>query len=101
MIGTPLTQVVAQRFQPGDDEPAPGAEQYARRVHILLSAMWGVGLLIEVGVRLVLIARLSVDVAAGVTSIVSWTTVGLLMADTFAIGGRAHARWEQRSAVQG
>jgi len=103
VIGTPLTQVVAERFRPADDEDTdePGAQAYRRRVHILLSAMWGVGLLIEVAARLVIIARVSVDVANGVTSIVSWATIGVLMAATFAIGGRAHARWEQRSAVQG
>jgi hypothetical protein len=101
VVGTPLTQVVAERFQPADDEPEPGEEQYARRVHILLSAMWGVGLLIEVAVRLAVISRVSVDVANGVTSIISWTTVGVLMAATFALGARAHTRWEQRSARQG
>ncbi|HTI78281.1 MAG TPA: VC0807 family protein [Mycobacterium sp.] len=101
VVGTPLTQVVAQRFQPVDDEPEPGEEQYVRRVHVLLSAMWGIGLLIEVGVRLVAISRLSVDVANGVTSVISWATIGVLMAASFWIGGRAHARWEQRAAPQG
>ena len=37
----------------------------------------------------------------GVTSVVSWATIGLLMVATFVVGGRAHARWEQRSAAQG
>jgi hypothetical protein len=101
VVGTPLTQVVAERFQPADDEPEPGEEQYARRVHILLSAMWGIGLLIEVAVRLAVISRVSVDVANGVTSVISWATIGLLLAATFWIGGRAHTRWEQRSVRQG
>lgn len=101
VVGTPLTQLVAERFRSADDEPEPGEEQYVRRVHILLSAMWGVGLLIEVAVRLAVISRVSVDVANGVTSVISWATVGVLMAATFGIGARAHARWEQRSARQG
>jgi hypothetical protein len=46
VVGRPLTQVVAERFNP-DLEPAePGAEDFRRKAHILLSAMWGVGLLI-------------------------------------------------------
>jgi hypothetical protein len=70
-------------------------------VHILLSAMWGIGLLIEVAVRLAVISRVSVDVANGVTSVISWATIGLLLVATFWIGGRAHTRWEQRSVRQG
>jgi hypothetical protein len=101
LVGRPLTQVVAERFRQHEPEHDPDAERYRRRTHILLSAMWGLGLLIEVGIRLAVIARLSVDVANGVTSIVSWVTVGLLMVATFVIGGRARARWEQRSALQG
>jgi hypothetical protein len=103
VVGIPLTQVVAERFRPSDDEDddEPGAERYRRRVHILLSAIWGVGLLVEVAVRLVIISRVSVDVANGVTSIVSWVTIGVLMVTTFTIGGRARARWEQRSVAQG
>jgi uncharacterized membrane protein len=100
VLGTPLTQVVAERFRPSEPEQGPDAERYRRRTHILLSAMWGVGLLIEVGIRLAVIARLSVDVANGVTSIVSWVTIGLLMVATFVIGGRARARWEQRRALR-
>lgn len=101
VVGTPLTQVVAERFAPDDDEPEPGAEAYRRRAHILLSAMWGVGLLVEVAARLVIISRVSVDVANGVLSAVSWGTVGLLIAATFLVGRKLAARWEQRGAPQG
>ena len=52
VVGTPLPQVVAERFKPDDDEPEPGAEAYRRKAHILLSAMWGIGLLIEVAVEI-------------------------------------------------
>ena len=101
VIGTPLTQVVAERFKPTDEEPIPGAREYRRRAHILLSAMWGVGLLVEVGVRLIVISRVSVDVANGALSAISWGTVGILIAATVLVGRRLAARWEQRSASQG
>jgi hypothetical protein len=101
LVGTPLTQVVAARFKPQDDEPEPGAQQYTRKAHILLSAMWGIGLLVEVGVRLVVISRVSVDVANGLLSAISWGTVGILIAATILVGRRLGARWEQRTAAQG
>lgn len=101
VVGTPLTQVVAERFAPEDEEQEPGADEYRRRAHILLSAMWGVGLLIEVGVRLTVISRVSIDVANGLLSAISWGTVGLLIAATILVGRRLGARWEQRRARQG
>ena len=100
-VGTPLTQVVAERFKPDDDEQEPGADAYRRKAHVLLSAMWGIGLLVEVGVRLLVISRVSVDVANGVLSAISLGTVGILIAATFLIGRRLGARWEQRTAPQG
>ena len=63
--------------------------------------MWGCGLLVEVAVRLAVISRLSVDVANGVTSLISWTTMGVLMVATFVIAGAARRRREQRSSSQG
>ena len=61
VIGTPLTQVVAERF----------------------------------------ISQVSVDVANGALSAISWGTVGILIAATVLVGRRLAARWEQRSASQG
>jgi hypothetical protein len=102
VVGTPLTQVVAERFKPALDEPeAPGAREYRRKAHILFSAMWGVGLLVEVGMRLAVISRVSVDLANGVVSAISWGTVGLLTVATMLVGRRLAARWEQRSTAQG
>ena len=100
VVGTPLTQVVAERVKP-DDEPEPGAEAYRRKAHVLLSAMWGIGLLAEVGVRLVVISRVSVDVANGLLSAISLGTVGILIVATILVGRRLGARWEQRTASQG
>jgi uncharacterized membrane protein len=101
LVGTPLTQVVAERFTPTDDEPEPGAEEFRRKVHVLLSAMWGAGLLLEVAVRLLVISRVSVDVANGLLSAISLGTVGLLIAATILVGRKLRARWEQRSPAQG
>lgn len=101
IVGTPLTQVVAERFNSADDEAGAGAKRHIRRAHILLSAMWGLGLLAEVGARLVVISRVSVDVANGVLSAISLGTLGLLIAATIVIGRLLRARGEQRRARQG
>jgi hypothetical protein len=93
VIGTPLTQVVAERVRPADEQPEPAEQLAHRRVHVLLSAMWGAGLLLEVAVRLVVIARLSVDAANGVTTAISLSTTGLLILATIVVTRRARARW--------
>jgi uncharacterized membrane protein len=99
LVGTPLTQVVAERFRPEHTEPA--TDELRRKIHISLSAMWGVGLLIEVAVRLIIISRASVDVANGLVSVTSLGTVGVLIGVTIAVGRKAPARWEQSSPAQG
>ena len=55
--------------------------------------MWGTGLLLEVAVRLVVISRLSVDTANGVTTVISLSTTGLLILATMVVVRRARARW--------
>ena len=72
-VGTPLTQVVGERFRKtARTPPRPSTTPHRRRrTHILLSAMWGIGLLVEVAIRLVVIANLSVDVANGVNSAIT------------------------------
>jgi uncharacterized membrane protein len=90
VIGTPFTQVVGERFRK-PDEAAPTAEQAARirRVHVRLSAMWGIGLLVEVAIRLVVIAHFSVDVANGVNSAITLPVIGVLVLATIIVGRRA------------
>jgi uncharacterized membrane protein len=92
-VGTPLTRVVAERVHPAGDESDPDDEGLRRRLHVLLSAMWGTSLLVEVGVRLVVISKLSVDAANGVNTVISLSTVGLLFLATVVIARRATARW--------
>ena len=90
VIGTPLTQVVGDRFQtPG--APDPGDVRRRRRIHVQLSAMWGIGLLIEVAVRLVVIANVSVDVANGVNSAITLPIIGLLVLATAIVTRRAQS----------
>jgi hypothetical protein len=96
VVGTPLTQIVSERVQTGEQDTGPAAVAYRRRVHILLSAMWGIGLLLGTALHLAVIFCTSVDVANAVTSVLSLTTTGLLMVATFLIGKRAAARWAAR-----
>ncbi|BBX82817.1 hypothetical protein MAUB_06900 [Mycolicibacterium aubagnense] len=99
VIGTPLTQVVAERVETEGQDPGPAAVAYRRRVHILLSAMWGIGLIVGTGVQLVVIFSTSVDVANGVNSVFSLATTAALMTATFIISKRARGRWEERELL--
>jgi hypothetical protein len=101
VIGKPLTQVVSERVQPDSDEPEPDEEDFKHRLHVQLSAMWGIGLLISMLVSLAIIFSLSVDVANGVNTVVSLSLMAVLLAATFWIGWRARVRREQRSLTQG
>ncbi|MUL49124.1 hypothetical protein FZI85_05090 [Mycobacterium sp. CBMA293] len=94
VIGTPLTQVVAERVETEGQDTGSAAVAYRRRVHILLSAMWGVGLIVGTGVQVAIIFATSVDVANAVTTVFSLATTAALMAATFVISKRARARWE-------
>lgn len=59
-----------------------------RRIHVQLSAMWGIGLLIEVLIRLVVIDHLSVDAANGVNSAITLPVIGALVLATVLVGRR-------------
>ncbi|WP_232006204.1 VC0807 family protein [Mycobacterium sp. 852013-50091_SCH5140682] len=94
-IGTPLTQIVAERVRViSDENPEPGEAEFKRRVNVSLSAMWGIGLLIGTLISLVIIFSLSVDVANGVNTIVSLAFTALLMVVTIVMAKRARARWD-------
>lgn len=101
VIGKPLTQVVSERVQRDDDEPEPGTEAFLHRLHVQLSAMWGIGLLLGMLISLAIIFSLTIDVAKGVNTVVSLSLIAVLMAATFWFGGRARKKWEQRRATQG
>ena len=96
VLGRPLTQVVAERVQP-DDAPESadtGAAAFRRRIHVLLSAMWGVGLLVGTGLSLGIIYSFSVDVGKGLNTAVSLAVIGILILLTIVIAKRARARWQ-------
>jgi hypothetical protein len=104
VIGKPLTQVVSERVR-RNDAPEPGEEAYERRVHVLLSAMWGIGLLVGMLISLAIIFSLSIDVAKGVNTVASLALIAVLMAVTFWYGHRARNKWdsleEQKRIAQG
>jgi uncharacterized membrane protein len=90
VVGTPLTQVVGERFRkPEDGVPTVDEAKRIRRIHVRLSAMWGVGLLVEVAIRLVVIADFSVDAANGVNSAITLPVIGLLVLATIVVTRRA------------
>jgi intracellular septation protein A len=88
VVGTPLTQVVGDRFGAAEDDPNAEDARHRRRIHVQLSAMWGIGLLLEVVIRLVVIETLSVDTANGVNSAITLVVIGLLVLATVVIGRR-------------
>jgi hypothetical protein len=100
VVGRPLTQIVAERVQSQQETSGPGAAEYRRRVHVLLSAMWGVGLIVSAAIHLAVIYSTSVDVANAATSVLSLASTGLLMTATVVIANRARKRWEQRATVE-
>ena len=96
-IGKPLTKVIAERVCPVGDEDEPGEAEFKHRVHILLSAMWGIGMVLH----LIVIFTLPVDVANAVGTAMSLVLTALFITATVAVVRRARARWEQRSPAQG
>ena len=62
--------------------------------------MWGIGLLVEVAIRLVVIANLSVDVANGVNSAISLPVIGLLVVATVVVTRRAQSRRHLRGMTR-
>ncbi|MGV9799313.1 VC0807 family protein [Mycobacterium sp. NPDC003449] len=98
LIGRPLTQIVGERVHPVRDTPQPGEREYIRRAHILLSAMWGVGLLIGTVGGLAIIFSLPVDAANAVNTVFTLALIGVLMVATFVIGKRAAIRWANQEA---
>ena len=66
-------------------------------MHILLSAMWGIGMVLH----LIVIFTLPVDVANAVGTAMSLVLMAIFITATVAVVRRARARWEQRSPAQG
>jgi hypothetical protein len=80
--GRPLTLSAQQSFQPRRAREL--TEEYAgdpmvRRGHRVASTVWGVGLLVEATVRVVLVYALPIDVMVGVSTGLTVVTFGLLI----------------------
>ncbi|WP_319435791.1 VC0807 family protein [Mycobacterium sp. RTGN5] len=88
VVGTPLTQVVGDRFQAAGDDPNAAEASDRLRIHVQLSAMWGIGLLLEVAIRLAVIHTVSVDTANGINSVITLVVIGLLVLATVIVGRR-------------
>lgn len=96
-VGKPLTQIVSDRVQPAHDEQgasSPGEREFKHRVHVALSAMWGIGLLVGMAVSLVIIFGMPVDVANAVNTVVSLGLTAVLIVATVLVAKRARAKWE-------
>lgn len=91
LVGTPLTQVVSDRFRSAQANESALDSARRRRIHVRLSAMWGVGLLLEVAVRLAVIETVSVDTANGVNSVITLVVIGLLVLATAIVARRTAA----------
>ena len=68
LVGKPMTQFVAARFMPAAAEHTPTAALHA--LHIRLSAVVGVGLVIQVAILLSIIFTFPFDVANGLVNVV-------------------------------
>ena len=68
LVGKPMTQFVAARFMPAATEHTPTAAIHA--LHIRLSAVVGVGLVIQVAILLGIIFTFPFDVANGLVNVV-------------------------------
>ncbi|AQT79084.1 hypothetical protein B1R94_07050 [Mycolicibacterium litorale] len=90
-VGTPLTQVVSDRFRPTEANESVMEARHRRRIHLLLSATWGIGLLLEVAVRLAVIEAFSVDTANGVNSVITLAVIALLVLATAVTARRTAA----------
>jgi hypothetical protein len=83
--------VIAERVRP-DDEDEPGEAEFKHPVHILLSAMWGIGLLIGMVFHLIVILTPPVDVANAVGTAVSLVLTALFITATVVVArGRGPA----------
>ncbi|OLP01179.1 hypothetical protein BVU76_16720 [Mycolicibacterium porcinum] len=96
-LGKPLTQIISERVgaTADDDTSTPGEAAFRRRVHVSLSAMWGIGLLIGMFISLAIIFSLPTDVANGVNTVVSLAFTALLMLMTIVVAKRARAGGER------
>ncbi|MCE7012153.1 hypothetical protein LWC34_56495 [Kibdelosporangium philippinense] len=86
VVGKPLAYLAYHRATGGD------LDKKHERVMRLVSAVWGVGLLLEATVRAVLAYQLPVSTMVGVSTGLSIGTIALLLLITIQVAKRARAR---------
>ena len=85
VVGRPVLYALMRRFNAGNAELLARWDQRwrgtpgFRRIFVLTSLVWGVGLLAEALIRIVLIYLLPVDVMAGVSTVLQLATIVLLV----------------------
>jgi hypothetical protein len=92
--GRPMVWHAAARFQPAERERFDrlwlGSPEF-RRLFRTLTAVWGVGMLVEAAARVVVAYTLPVDTAAGLSQVLRFAAMALLVLWTFATVRRRHA----------
>ncbi|MFR9768060.1 VC0807 family protein [Nocardia sp. SC052] len=85
-FGKPLTYYAARRVMATGDlaviEHTYRTNGLARRTHVRLSALWGVGLVVEAATRIVLVYRLSVPTMAWLSTVLMTATLTVLVVVT-------------------
>lgn len=77
-VGKPLTEIAAARMTAGKPPAPENALATVHKIHLILSLMWGFGLLAEVAARLVIIFTMPFDAANGIVSVVSTAALAAL-----------------------
>jgi hypothetical protein len=84
LLGRPVLYGLVRRLNSGKEELLASWDELwrtrpaFRRVFVLMSVVWGAGLLIEAVVRIPLIYLLPVDTAAGMSTLLQLATIALL-----------------------
>jgi hypothetical protein len=92
--GRPMIWHAAVRFQPAQREGLDGLWRTSpefRRLFRMLTAVWGVGMLVEAAARVAVAYTLPVDTAAGLSQVLRFAAMALLVLWTFATVRRRHA----------
>lgn len=96
VVGRPLMHALARRMLPPERQAEADARldtdpRYRSRL-VTMSAVWGVILLAEALVRVVLVYTLPVDLMFGLSHVLQFTAVGLAVLWSFLYGRRAKRR---------
>ena len=106
LIGKPLIYVLARasmrRKSEGEAQQFEALQSHAgfRRTMTVMTLVWGLGLLCDVAVSVMLVFALSIRAYLIVNPLIGYGTMGALSLWTFLYGRRARRRGEARRAVE-